>query len=394
MNNYQQELYHHGIKGQEWGVRNGPPYPLGSGDHSTKEKKSHWKSSLKKTAANNKPAKKRKQLRNKQKEALKKVAIGLGVVGGAGALSYVAAKYGRQIVSAAKIKNALAKGYTVENDYSELGKHYADIKLKKGSTLHTLARSQDRIDGSEYFFAAHTKRDINQYRKMFGKQKAKGELQAFNKFDITSKVVKDMKVAGEDASEKVFRDLFRNNDDFRDFVINDKRMMSNSFANRMKYKAYRQDRNFAKNMVGKKVDDITNKDINKAYKYFNFSIVSTPEDAVKSLDLSRQKSKYFNAMKEKGYSGILDTNDAIYGGYKSQSPIIVFDQSAIAKKAVKQLTDNEIKRAGIQYDASKIIDEQGVNIVAGLAGSTATATGMAYIDHISKEKVPNNEKKK
>ena len=24
------ELYHHGIKGQKWGVQNGPPYPLGS----------------------------------------------------------------------------------------------------------------------------------------------------------------------------------------------------------------------------------------------------------------------------------------------------------------------------------------------------------------------------
>lgn len=25
---YSDELYHHGIKGQKWGVRNGPPYPL------------------------------------------------------------------------------------------------------------------------------------------------------------------------------------------------------------------------------------------------------------------------------------------------------------------------------------------------------------------------------
>ena len=24
------ELYHHGIKGQQWGVQNGPPYPLDS----------------------------------------------------------------------------------------------------------------------------------------------------------------------------------------------------------------------------------------------------------------------------------------------------------------------------------------------------------------------------
>ena len=31
------ELSHHGIDGQKWGVRNGPPYPLDSGDHSKAE---------------------------------------------------------------------------------------------------------------------------------------------------------------------------------------------------------------------------------------------------------------------------------------------------------------------------------------------------------------------
>lgn len=39
-------LAHHGIKGQRWGKRNGPPYPLNDEDHSKTEQKAGWKSSL------------------------------------------------------------------------------------------------------------------------------------------------------------------------------------------------------------------------------------------------------------------------------------------------------------------------------------------------------------
>lgn len=39
-------LKHHGIRGQRWGKRNGPPYPLGPGDHSASEKKAGWRKSL------------------------------------------------------------------------------------------------------------------------------------------------------------------------------------------------------------------------------------------------------------------------------------------------------------------------------------------------------------
>lgn len=39
MKTYINELYHHGIKGQQWGVRNGPPYPLNPADYSKAEKK-------------------------------------------------------------------------------------------------------------------------------------------------------------------------------------------------------------------------------------------------------------------------------------------------------------------------------------------------------------------
>ena len=41
-------LKHHGILGQKWGKRNGPPYPLDASDHSASEKKAGWRKSLKK----------------------------------------------------------------------------------------------------------------------------------------------------------------------------------------------------------------------------------------------------------------------------------------------------------------------------------------------------------
>lgn len=40
------DIQHHGILGQKWGKRQGPPYPLDGSDHSAAEKKAGWKKSL------------------------------------------------------------------------------------------------------------------------------------------------------------------------------------------------------------------------------------------------------------------------------------------------------------------------------------------------------------
>ena len=44
--NSDEYLAHHGILGQRWGKKNGPPYPLDANDHSASEKKAGWRKSL------------------------------------------------------------------------------------------------------------------------------------------------------------------------------------------------------------------------------------------------------------------------------------------------------------------------------------------------------------
>lgn len=93
-------LIHHGILGQKWGKRNGPPYPLGEGDHSRKEISDGWKKSLgperneelydrrdkkdtnkrlRKTSKLDRYLKSKYRLTNKQLDSYKRTAAVLGV---------------------------------------------------------------------------------------------------------------------------------------------------------------------------------------------------------------------------------------------------------------------------------------------------------------------------
>lgn len=58
-------LMHHGILGQKWGKKNGPPYPLGASDHSASEKKAGWRESLHKKHEQKKLAKEIKKATKK-----------------------------------------------------------------------------------------------------------------------------------------------------------------------------------------------------------------------------------------------------------------------------------------------------------------------------------------
>lgn len=272
-------LAHHGILGQEWGKRNGPPYPLSGGSYTPSEKKAIYKDRQKK----------RNSIYNK--------------------------------------------------------KHFDEV-LKRGQTVSTLSYDKDRTKNAEMFYAVHDKWDAHQYNALFNKPIPKeitddngnviGTGQ-FLKYKITNQAKQDIAIASEDSAAEIFKDLYKKDRDFYNFVTDNSRMRELFVSDKYKFKGYRESREALEKIdSGEKV---TEQDVFTMYRMFNYVIPSDGNGNNRSAnDIAKQRAKFFKELSNKGYGALLDTNDAIYGAFKAKSPIIVFDQQSIILKDIGNTT--------------------------------------------------------
>lgn len=286
-------LTHHGIQGQKWGVRHGPPYPLKGGSYTAEIKKKKYRKHFH-NDANNK-------------------------------------------------------------------KHFDSI-IKKDTELNTLSYDKNRTKNTDMFFAAFDKRDKDQYRSMFNKKIEQDVYDesgnkigsgSFYKFQITNKIVKDAKVASEDSGSKAFKKLYSESRDFYNFV-NDRSRMEGAFdKTRLKFRGYRESMKALENIRANS-GDVKEEDLNKIYRMFNYIIPSDGKGNEKlRKDVERQRARFFKELKSEGYSAILDTNDAIYGGFKGNTPVILFDMEAVTESYIRRLGVGDKVISAIRYNARK-----------------------------------------
>ena len=275
------ELYHHGILNQKWGVRNGPPYPLRGGSYSQAEK--------------------------------------------------------RAIYKQRKARNSI---------YNK--RHFDEVLSKEKTTLSTLSYDQNRTKDTDMFYATHDFFDKHQYNALFNKKAPQPVYDEngnnigtgmFMKYRINNSIKSDMKVASEDSAAKIFSDLYSEDRDFYNFVTDSKRMSSYyDESKRYMFKGYREaDKALKKIQRGNSTPSAD--DLQKIYRMFNYVIpYDGAGNARSSKDMLTQRTKFFNACKEAGYGAVLDTNDAIYGGFKAKSPVIVFDMEQVIPKETYRTT--------------------------------------------------------
>ena len=276
MEAWRRGLYHHGILGQKWGVRNGPPYPLGGGDYTPREKRAIYK----------------------QRK----------------------------------------KGNSIYN------KRHFDETLKTGTTLSTLSYDRDRTKGADMFYATHKKLDQHQYNALFNRPIPKPIYDEYGnslgtgmflKWRIKNTTTSDLKIASEDSGAEAFRQLYKKDRDFYNFVTDPARMQSHFVSDKYKFRGYREARKALEKLRSGKTP--TADELQTIYRMFNYVIPSDGGgDVRRGNDVTKQRAKFFKTLQEAGYGAVLDTNDAIYGGFKATSPVIVFDQSKVVLSGVEQ----------------------------------------------------------
>lgn len=226
-------------------------------------------------------------------------------------------------------------------------KNNTDRIIKKDTVLQRIASNADESVKDAFYFS-YDKSDNKKYEGLYGFQL---RMQGKDVYKKNLKVTSDMKVASRNNAKKVMKDLFENDPGFRKSV---------------------EDLNIVA-LDGRKdtdarLDILTGKFNNKTYDRVNRLLGARSVEETHSM-----ASKYYDALKSKGYDAIEDVNDKKYSGYKSKDPIIAFTGNAkVNVSKVTKISEGQLDKSNHKETSrmmKRIGGEKVAKIAAGMAAS-------------------------
>lgn len=362
MNNWtctrQGELYHHGIKGQKWGVRrfqnkDGSLTPAGKRRYDepnvgrkTSESVTIDGQTFKVYGRNNKQyadkvAKKAKDMgatvsRESKVKEKKQKTYKIPETKSLHRLK-LEEKYMKNGMTREEAEQAAAKRIRTEKfvaaaavvtvasavAYAKYKGYTSDKIIKENSDFQRIMRldpnAEIRKDSRQYL--SFNKKDNIKYKGLLGeslneKIKAENRLRglvnekelADRIYDVTVKNKGDINIASRKRSEDAFIKLYKEDREFRNNLrerakeVNDGMGLLKPFGERLSGTSGLSDRDIRK----------------KAYDYFNVLLVDNDERSVKNAN------KFYDSLKKQGMNAIIDINDKKYSGYNTKAPIITF----------------------------------------------------------------------
>lgn len=254
----------------------------------------------------------------------------------------------KAIAAAAGVTIAAAAAYAAYRHYDQ----NVDRVLKSGIGLQNISNT-DKLDTNQRFYAAYKTADKMKYRGWYGTQLGQHSRDIYN----TSVQVKGngLKIAGRNTASETLANLMKNDKGY----ANDIRSTISKFASA----AYNPQQQKA---ALKALADIDRGHYNKrVYDAFNMAAVTDGID-----------KKFFDTLKKSGYDAIMDMNDKKFSGYNTSSPLIIFNGTNVAKSAVSKISDKAIKSDDAKSNVMAVVREAlKTAAFVGAARGAASALG-------------------
>lgn len=352
------QLYHHGVKGQKWGVRR---YQYADGSLT--------------------PAGKKRYNSTRNVSASKKA----------------------KLLTKMKVDEALKRAKTTIT-----GKQYVDGVLKKDTTL---ARIQTADNFEKFaFYATYKKHDTNEYMGLFGKNlmsRAASEAKKAEKvanatgseediatakqlrekadgitvYQLKLSAIKKLKVPSDENASDITANLLKEKD-FKDNVIASIQDSKEKMRRPQQQILFSQ----AQKALEKDPAKLSSKEKISIYKALNLSLVNHNAQEIAAQD------RFYSELKKKGYNALLDYNDKEYSSYHAKRPMIVFDVDSVKLQSVTKADPKIVNKMYTIYNTERLLKEipvQTVGLVSKL-GSKTVSDCRSYVDKKTEEYL-NNE---
>ena len=343
----QGELYHHGIKGQKWGVRrfqnkDGSLTPAGKKRYDepnvgrkTSESVTIDGQTFKVYGRNNKQyadkvAKKAKDMgatvtRESKTKEVKKYKIPENKSLHRLKLEE---KYMKNGMTREEAEQAAAKRIRTEKfvaaaavvtvasavAYAKYKGYTSDKIIKENSDFQRIMRLDPNAElrKDSRLYATINKKDKVLYKGMFADHLTKMKSDNENIYDITVRNRKEIKIASEKRARDTFVNLFKNDKDFK-----------SEFIERLEKDGYevskgRLDGIF--NKMRKDSNSLSDRELRgKAYDLFNVMLAEQGERT------ERNTNRFYEALRKQGVNAVKDINDSKINNYHAKLPVILFD---------------------------------------------------------------------